>query len=120
MHSSNAPQTHPAAPDGTVALKQIELELALTAADLSTDGFVPSVRAACTACGLTFLFDLPVPVDGEWQRVAAAGWHAPDGEPALCFVRLDRGGTRIVVTPDCPDIAHAGAVARAYFDLVAS
>lgn len=107
------------APVCTVSLKQIEFELAMASADIVSDGFEASVRAACTACGLTFLFNLPVFDDPDAQRVAAAAWQeGDDASPQFAFVTLDRDGTAVAVSTQCTCLDHGAAVALAWYDLI--
>jgi len=102
-----------------VSLKQIEFELAMASADIVSEGFEASVRAACAACGLTYLFNLPVFDDPDAQRVAAAAWQeADDASPQFAFVTLDRDGTTVAVSEQCTCLDHGAAVALAWYDLI--
>ena len=77
------------------------------------------VRAACAACGLTFLFNLPVFDDPDAQRVAAAAWQeADDASPQFAFVTLDRDGAAVAVSAQCTCLDHGAAVALAWYDLI--
>lgn len=106
-------------PARAVSLKQIEFELAMASADIVSEGFEASVRAACAACGLTFLFNLPVFDDPDAQRVAAAAWQeADDASPQFAFVTLDRDGTAVAVSAHCTCLDHGAAVALAWHDLI--
>lgn len=102
-----------------ISLKQIEFELAMASADIVSEGFESSVRAACAACGLTFLFNLPVFDDPDAQRVAAAAWQeADDASPQFAFVTLDRDGAAVAVSAQCTCLDHGAAVALAWYDLM--
>ena len=104
---------------GDDALKFVELELALAAEDVRTEGFETAVRQACAACGVAFVFNLPVFGAADAQRVAAAGWrHDGVTEPSFAFFTLGRDGTSIAISAQCDSLDHAADVARAWFDLM--
>ena len=101
------------------ALKLVELELALGAEDIRAEGFEASVRNACAASNVAFLFNLPVFGQDGAQRLAAAGWIGEDAkEPAFAFITLGRDGTTVRVDARCDCLVHAAGVARAWFDLM--
>lgn len=104
---------------GDGMLKLIELELALGAEDIRTEGFEASVRNACEASEVEFLFNLPVFDPGNTQRVAAVGWRtAPGTEPLFAFVTLDADGATVNIDKTCDCLERAPDVARAWFDLM--
>lgn len=112
-HATNVPYDEPSEAD----LKAVELELALGATDIAADGFEASVDKACDACGLAFVFNLPVFDHPEVQRVAAVAWRDDENRIVMVFVTLAHNGRMVQVDPTCDCLPHAEAVASAWFDL---
>lgn len=108
-------------PGADGALKLVELELALGAEDIRVEGFEASVRNACAASNVAFLFNLPVFGENGAQRVAAAGWLGEDTEePMFAFITLGRDGSKMQVDAHCDCLDHAADLARAWFDLMST
>lgn len=98
-------------------LKAVEFELALGACDVAKDGFEASVKAACEACDLMFVFNLPVFDHPQTQRVAAVAWRDERDAIALVFVMLAKNGRDVQIDAACDCLPHAESVASAWFDL---
>ena len=98
-------------------LKAIEFELALGASDIAADGFEASVKDACEACDLMFVFNLPVFDHPETQRVAAVAWRDERDTIALVFVMLAQNGRAVRIDTTCDCLPHAASVASAWFNL---
>lgn len=96
-----------------MTLEAVELEFALGAIDVLTEGFDTALAKAAERVGGEVLFNMPALDKSEAQRIGAI---AIDGQPEdqVVFVTLHNDGTTLSITPLTGENALFESLGRNY------
>lgn len=115
LHNDHMPTTNSDAPaeQDVMTLEAVELEFALGAIDVLTEGFDTALAKAAERVGGEVLFNMPALDTSEAQRIGAI---AIAGQPQdqVVFVKLGHDGTTLSVAPPTGENALFVSLGRNY------
>ncbi|MDQ0319479.1 hypothetical protein QO002_001617 [Pararhizobium capsulatum DSM 1112] len=111
-------QGHPAGPDFTIEL--LELELSVDGFSSGREGFSAHMAASASSIGGTLLFELPASgLIENCERIAVLRIpRAESDEAATVFACLETGGAAIRVEPPSEKTADLRSFADAFVDVL--